>query len=259
MPVPALAIDYAHQLAIAKQLEAFAQQMCSGTLTSKNEFTQRDYIFFGLVDKNIGTFHSIRVLVEAGLADDGFALIRVLAESTVNAAFVEFSDTDQVAKDYADFPDFFRWIEYSDLARVAPDSAKDVTAEEITEMQRAHDAVKDRYAKHRHDWSDLKLIQRAAEIDAKVDPKWNLLRVIVNSAWRKASAYVHGTARSITSRVKEKDGGIVIHREVSPQEQAAALYAANLILFALMMFVDLRLGKPNVMKLKELRLRWANG
>lgn len=67
------------------------------------------------------------------------------------------------------------------------------------------------------------LFQRASEIDKAVSGDFNLLRVIVNAPWRKASAYVHGTASSITSRVTEQDGGIVIHRKFTEEEAAAAL------------------------------------
>ncbi len=125
-------------------------------------------------------------------------------------------------------------------------------------MQKAYEAGKDRFRRGRiYDWSIVPLFQRAKDIDQKVAPDFPLLRMVVNSPWRKAGAYVHGTARSITSRVNEENGGVVIRRVVRPEEQPAALYAANLICFALLSFIDLRLGKRKADKWKALYQRWA--
>src|SRR5690349_9750795 len=107
-----LATNFDHQLKIANELEAFSNELCHGTIHADSEFTLKDTIFFGLADKNFATFHSIRVLLEMGLADDAFALLRVLAECTVNAVYVCFSDGEAAAKDYRDFPEFFQWVEY---------------------------------------------------------------------------------------------------------------------------------------------------
>ncbi len=256
MAPPAAAANLDHQLAIAKELETFGNEICHGTLCAGTEFTLKDYIFFGLADKNFATFHSIRVLAEMGLADDAFALVRVLAECTVNAAYVGFSDGDEIPKDYRDFPEFFAWIEYQGLLGVAPEAVKDLTAEEVEEMKKAYEAGKARYKKGaKYDWCSANLFQRATDIDKKTG--LTLLRTVVNSPWRKASAYVHGTAQSITSRVREEKEGIVIHRQVRPEEQAAALYAANLIMFALLMFADLRLGQRQAGKWGELHKRWS--
>jgi hypothetical protein len=258
MATLSLTTNFDHQLRIAKELEAFSNEVCQGTIQAENEFTLKDTIFFGLADKNFATFRSIQALLEMGLADDAFALVRVLAECTVNAVYICFSDGDEVAKDYRDFPEFFQWVEYQDLLAASPDAVKDVSADEVEAMNKAFEAGKSRFQRGRtYDWCAANLFQRATDIDQKVDPNWSLLRMVVNSPWRKASAYVHGTANSITSRVKEEKGGIVIHRQVRPEELGSALYAANLIMFALLAFVDLRLGKHNAEKWRDLHKRWA--
>jgi hypothetical protein len=51
-----LALDFKHQLAITKKLLAFAQEVCSGTLHAETEFTRKDHICFGSVDKNLAPF-----------------------------------------------------------------------------------------------------------------------------------------------------------------------------------------------------------
>jgi len=40
------------------------------------------------------------------------SLVRVLAECTVNAVYISFSEDDQIANDYADFPAVFERVEY---------------------------------------------------------------------------------------------------------------------------------------------------
>ncbi len=253
--IPSPAVDLDHQLAIAEDLFAFANEVCVGTLRTETEFTRKDYIFFGLVDKNIATFEAIRILSGKGLADDAFALVRVLAECMINAAYV-VHETDQLANDYADYPDYRNWVEYEDLRAVAPEMVKDVPAEEVKTTQRKYEAVKDRY-KGKRDWCADNLFQRAAKLDAAVQGDFNWVRIIVNAPWRKASAYVHSNASSITSRVHESEAGVIIHREFTLEQAAGALYAATMIMFAMLGLVDLRLGKRHIEKWKALYDRWG--
>ncbi len=245
-----------HELEIAQKLATLASEICNGTLHAETEFTRKDYIFLALADKNFATFDAIRILAEKGYSDDAFVLVRTLAECTVNAAFVG-NMTDEIANDYADFSSFMNWKEFEGLRDVAPEAVKDMPKEEVEAMRATFESVKKRYEKSRSmDWCSKNLFQRASEIDKAVSADFNLLRVIVNSPWRKACAYVHGTASSITSRVTEQDGGIVIHRKFTEEEAAAALYAANLIMFALLAFLDLRLGKKNAKKWLALQREW---
>src|SRR6516164_4532616 len=253
MTPASLATDFGHQLQIAKELEGLSNELCHGTIFADDKFTLKDTIFFGLADKNFATFRSIRVLLEIELADDGFALIRVLAECAVNAVYICFSDGDEAAEDYRDFPAYFEWVTHQDLVATNPNAAKYVSAEEVGAMKKLYDAYESRF-RARRDWCKVPLFQRAKDIDEKVG--WSLLRTVVNSAWRRASAYVHGSADSITSRVKENEGGIVIQRQVRPQELGAAMYGANLIMFALLAFVDLRLGKRHRDEWNALHQRW---
>lgn len=254
-PIPSPAVDLDHQLAIAKDLFAFASEVCVGTLHAETEFTRKDYIFFALVDKNIATFEAVRILSERGLADDAFALDRVLAECMINASYVVHG-TDQVANDYADYPDYRDWVEYEQLRAIAPEMVSDVPADEVKTMREKYETVKDRYKRNR-EWCADNLFQRAAKLDSGVAGDFNLLRIIVNTAWRKASAYVHGSASSLASRVRESEGGIIIHREFTREQAAGALYVATMIMFAMLVFVDLRLGKRHVEEWKALYERWG--
>ena len=252
-----LALDFDHQLAIAKELLALAYEICEGTLHAETEFTRKDYIFFALADKNFATFEAIQALCERSLLDDAFALVRVLTECTINAAYVEYVTAD-VADDYANYSDFRNWVEYEGLREVAPELVAQVPATEVEEMQRKYAAVRERYERNRNrDWCSDSLFERASKIDKAIGGEFNLLRILVNSPWRKARAYVHGTASSITSRVREEAEGIVIRRRFTKEEAAAALFAANMVMFALLMFVDLRLGKRNAEKWRALYDRWC--
>ena len=254
--IPNAAVDLDHQLVIAKDLLAFANDVCEGTLHAETEFTRKDYIFFALVDKNIVTFEAIRILSERGLADDALALVRVFTECMINAAYV-VDATDQVANDYADYPEYRAWVEYEDLRTVAPEMVNDVPADEVKSLRQKYEAVKDRYKRNR-DWCADNLFQRAAKVDRAVKGEFNLLRIFVNAPWRKASAYIHSSASSLTSRVRESKDGIIIHREFTREETAGALFFATMIMFAMLAFVDLRLGKRHVEKWHTLHAKWLN-
>ncbi len=253
-----LTLNYKHQRKISKQLLDFANEGFEGTLHAETEFTRKDYAFLGLADKARITFEAIQVLCEKSLLDDAFALSRTMIEAVINGAYVAHMG-DQVANDYADFPDYWDWVEYSQLIEVEPEMAAGMPPEKIAEMKRKHDAVKHRYEKLKGEWCTDNFFRRASKIDAAAGPDFKLMRVLVNLPWRKASVYVHGTANSIASRLQETESGVVIQRRYTEQEAAGVLFIANMTMFALLAFLDIQLGKRHVNKWRELHAQWGGG
>jgi hypothetical protein len=236
-----LTLDVVHQSNIAMKLAELAKQILSGTIRSEAEFVRKDYVFFALADKSVMTFDAIQILCERFLVDDAFALIRVLIESVINGTYVSQTN-DQIANDYADYPDFRDWIEFEQLRAVAPEITNNTPAEDVAEMLRKYEHIRTRYEKNQ-DWCADNLFLRASRIDALVGHGYNLMRTLVNLPWRKASTYVHGTAASIASRVRQNNSGVVIHRVFEPKEAAGVLFMASMALFALLALVDIRLGR----------------
>jgi hypothetical protein len=254
-PKPTLNLD--HQRAIAKDLWDLSNQVFEGTHQAETEFTRKDYVFFGLADKARVTFEAIQVLCDKSLIDDAFCLVRTLIEGIINGAYVAHKG-DEIANDYAEFPDYWSWIEFTQLREVAPETTDQTSQKEVEEMQRKHDAVKGRYIKFkRGEWCADNLFQRALALDTAASRDFNLMRALVNLAWRKASVYVHGTASSIVSRVQETDSGIAIKRTYTSEESAGVLFMANMAMFALVALVDMRLGKHNKDTWGQLYDRWA--
>jgi hypothetical protein len=249
-------LNLEHQSTTAKELLAFGKQIMSGTIHARTVFTQKDYAFFALADKSLATFEGIGVLCEHQLVDDGFALIRVLVEGIINAAFVVYSD-DQTASDYANFPYFRDWIEFKELEAVAPEITNSRPRSEVDEMRCNYEKVESRYRGHKADWCDQNLFKRASTIDAAVGHGYNVMRTLVNLPWRKASTYVHGTAAAIEARVHHDDSGAVIHRKYDPKEAGGVLFMANMAVFSLLVIVDLRLGKNNEKQWRSLYERWG--
>ncbi len=214
-------------------------------MTDERGFTRKDYVFFGLTDKSLHTFEAIQVLCANSLLDDAYVLVRILIEGIINGTYVSTMN-DSVANDYADFSDYREWIEFQDLAKVAPEITSTVPTTDVEEMKRKHAALRARYEKNANgDWSPENLFKRAAAIDMAVGHGLNLMRTLVNSPWRKACAWVHGTSASILSRVEESKSGVVIHRRYRAEEAAGVLFMSNMAIFALLALADLRLGTKN--------------
>jgi hypothetical protein len=249
-------LDFAHQLDIAKELLAFGKGLLSGKVQAKTVFTRKDYVFFALADKCLCTHESIQILSQRELVDDAFALIRVLVESAVNATFVVVSD-DQTAEDYANFPDFRDWIEFEQLKAIAPEITDSRPSTDVEELRRNYEKVKGRYKKNQSDWCDKTIFARASTIDAAISGDYNLMRILVNLPWRKASTYVHGTAASIEARVHQDNSGVIIHRKYEPKEAAGVLFMASMAMFSLLAITDMRLGKHNAETWHRLYDKWG--
>ena len=254
---PKRTLDLDHQRAVAAELSTFANQVLEGTHTAETEFTRKDYVFFGLADKARMTFEAIVLLCDHSLIDDAFILIRSMVEAIINGTYVQHMG-DDVANHYADFPDYWDWVVFTDLQAVAPEITRETPQEEIEQMRQKHEVVRDRYVRFRRgEWCQHNLFQRGVVVDAAASNDFNLMRVLVNLVWRKASVYAHGTADSIASRVNQTESGIAIKRTFTRKEAAGMLFMANMAMFMLLALMDLRLGRRHVEKWHELYDRWG--
>lgn len=79
-------------------------------------------VAFGLILKAEETSKAIRTLVARKFAEDGLALIRVLVEKILNAAYILLHGP-QAATDYIQFLAVMNWRDYQDLKKTMPELA----------------------------------------------------------------------------------------------------------------------------------------
>jgi Family of unknown function (DUF5677) len=255
-PSSSLTSNYSHQRDISNKLVSLSNKVLGGTLTDKKGFARKDHIFFGLTLKSLHTFEAIQILCEHSLVDDAFALVRVLIEGIINATVVLFGD-DATADDYADFPDYKNWIDFQALENVAPEAVSTVPTAEVEEMKNRYEAVRMRYEKNlKHNWHRDNLFVRATTIDTQIGQNCKEMRVLVNSPWRTACQYVHGTAGSILSHITESGSGIIICRQVKTEETASLLCISNRAIFILLAVAGDRLAGKNSDEYRTLRAAW---
>jgi len=256
-PSSSLTFNYPHQRDISKKLVSFSNKVLGGTLTDKKGFALRDCIFFGLAHKSLHTFEAIRILCEHSLVDDAFALVRTLIEGIINATFVFFMN-DATAKDYADFSDYHKWIQFRDFdEKVAREAESAVPMAEVEEMKNKYEAVRMRYEKNRNrDWHPDNLYKRASKVDAKFGQDCKEMRALVNSAWRMACQYVHGTAGSVLPRITVSGVSVDIRRQFRPEEAASLLSISNRAILILLAVADDRLTGKNRDEYRTLRAAW---
>jgi hypothetical protein len=217
-------------------------------------FTQKHYVFFGLVDKVFVTHDAIIHLAEQGYADDGFSLVRTSVEAIINGAYILHIGGDAAAADYADFHKYRDWVELKEVEKIMPESVKSIPAERLAQMEKDHEQVKDRYKGS--DWTTLKLPDRALAIDKAVGEDFYQMRFLYNTPWRHASHHVHGNAKSIQSRFEEKNGKVCIHRRFTKEEAAFLLDTANIVMFAEAAILDVGLGVKFKKQYDELQEEW---
>ena len=105
-------LNFGFQRAMAGELANLAAMAFEKDRMSRDDFTEKDYVSVPLMNKAHLSFKAIRVLCEHLLVGDARAVIRSLAETIINGAYI--SDVgDEAASDYVDFPAYWNWIEYT--------------------------------------------------------------------------------------------------------------------------------------------------
>src|SRR5713226_9374947 len=138
-----LRANLGHQLTASRKLVDFAYSLVSGVEVKAK---RKDLIFLALADKCFVSTGAIQVLCEKGFVDDGLALVRVLIEAVVNAGYI-LESNDQVADDFAEYPQFFAWEIFVGMRAVDPVLTEGTSDTAAEELKKAYQTVELRYAK----------------------------------------------------------------------------------------------------------------
>lgn len=123
-----------HQLRIAPELEAFVTTTIVGPQESTTIDRRKACIFMALASKSFTTFHAIFSLLQSGRClEDAAALVRVLYESTMTAAFLLYAD-ERAVDDYADFFMYRNWRDHQLAKEVNPVGAANAFPQETLRL-----------------------------------------------------------------------------------------------------------------------------
>lgn len=253
-----------HQLQQATRVREYAYRLLEGDHKAGDGFERKDYIAFALFNRCLQTHEAAEVVIRKSLVDDGWVLIRSLVEYTVNCAYMLQVADAETANSYADYSDYERYQQHEDLKATDEDLAGQVVPREQADKLRAkYEKVRARYDDKRGDrWcKDDRLYRRAARVDERISEarkeKHTDFLWLINSIWRYASSYVHGSADSIAAQVTETKDGVKVQRKYSEEEAAEVLYSANFALYLVLLLVDLRFGGKNAQEIKHRYSEWA--
>jgi 3-keto-L-gulonate-6-phosphate decarboxylase len=254
--------EFNRQMEEATHLREFAYSIVGGK--HDGNFTRKDYIGLSLFNRCLQTHQATEIVAKHSLIDDAWVLVRALAEHAVNCVYMLVVADAQTADDYADYADYLSYTTLLDLKSTNEAALRRVVSVEEEEKNRLrYEAVRSRFDGKRGDkWCvDDALYRRAARVDRTVtaaggEERSDLLW-LVNSVWRYASTYTHGTAGALAAQVKEDAEGVTIHRKYTHEEAARVLHAANLALYLAVLPVDVRLGGKNIAELNRRLQRWA--
>ena len=180
-----------HQLAVAKKLLKFVDTTMLGWQTPTHLDRRKAAILMALADKSFRTFETIHYLMETTIAvDDAGALLRILYESVLNAAFLLNAD-NQIVDDYADFFMYKNKRDHELFAQVDPAAAEAaLTPEAIATMQTQSDSVKGRYSHGK--WTSSTTEEMARKADEQFPLGFKVFAYLYASIYRQLSAHVHG-------------------------------------------------------------------
>ena len=110
---------------------------------------------------------------------------------------------------------------------------------------------------------DDALYKRAARVDAAVSAELGEKRTdllwLVNTLWRYASVYTHGTAGSLSDHLEDKGEEVWVKRKTTYAEAAKILLSANSALYQVLLPMDVRVGGKNAAKLSAMFNEWVAG
>jgi hypothetical protein len=246
-----------HQLRIAPELETFVTATIVGPQESPTIDRRKAYIFMALANKSFTTFHAIFSLLKSGRClEDAAALVRVLYESTMTAAFLLYADV-QAVDDYADFFMYKNWRDHQLLKKVNPVGAANAfPPETLQKMESQFKQVQGRYRNGK--WTSRSAEDMARVADWHLPDGFKVFTVLYASIYRQCSAYVHSDVRSINGQIQETaEGFIYISRPISEEECGRLMHAANFLMLAICFMVSgTFFGKKYISQWNSLVLRW---
>jgi len=196
-------------------------------------------IVFGFVTRTVETALSVRLLTDhtPPLIEDASALVRILTESVINAAFIAVSD-ETMADRYDAWGDYLEGKQEGWTLEAFPKATTEEQAEAIAAIDRMqNDASKEfpDFTKQRglDFWKHLP--DRAKVIDDYLGQREFAM---LHETWRSLSNYVHQNAIALHQRIIEDRRGITIGRTYTDGDAARVLLACNESLIALCMVLD---------------------
>lgn len=223
-------------------------------------FERKDYIGFALFNRCLQTHEAAEIVVRNSLLDDAWVLVRALVEHAVNSVYMLFVADAQTADDFADYGDYLNYTNLLDLKGTDEALLRQiVSVEEEEKLRLRYEAVRARFDGKRGDkWcTDDALYKRAIRSDRINGNRRSDFLWLVNSVWRHASMYTHGTSRALADQVRQEGEITIINRKYAYSEASEALHSANPSLYLVLLPVDVRLGGKNTAGLNRRPEKWA--
>jgi len=256
--------EFQYQVEEAHRLREYGYSIVEGK--HQGHFERKDYIAFGLFSRCLQTHEATELLVRQSLIDDAWVLIRSLVEHTVNAIYMLRIADATVANDFNDYQYYLAYKVLLDLKATDEPMLRRLVSQEKEEKGRVqYERVRARFDDKRGDkWSvDDALYKRASKLDEatsiELGERRRDLLWLVNSLWRYASSYTHGTALALSDQFEEKAEEVWIKRKPTFAEAAKAMQSANSALYFVLLPIDLRLGGRNSAELNRRFGAWVAG
>ena len=249
-----LAGDLAHQRTIHSRALALLLQIL--TPPPPLPGGKKGLIVFGYTSRVVETTSAVLLLVDRKLIEDASALVRMQAESVINAAFIAVCD-ETMALRFDAWGDFMQAKQEEWTLDAFPKSSPEDEARERASIDRLRiQALKEfpDFAKQRGMDFWKRLPDRAKVVD---DVLGQRDFAILHETWRTLSNFVHQNALALRRRIGEEQGGIVIGRIYTNEDAANVLFACNESVVALCMAVDwLYCGKRHAEEWGRISRAW---
>ncbi len=256
--------EFNRQVSEARRLREFAYSIVEGK--HQDHFERKDYIALALFNRCLQTHEAAELVARQSLIDDVWVLVRALVEHTVNAVYMLQIADAATADNFNDYQHYLAYKVLLDLKSTDEPMLRNLVSEEEEEKGRLHfENVRDRFDDKRGDkWcEDDALYKRAAKVDAAISRQLGEKRTdllwLVNTLWRYASGYTHGTAGPLSDQLEEKGEEVWIIRKPTYAEAAKAMQSANSALYLVLLPIDVRLGGKNAAELNRRFGAWLAG
>lgn len=212
----------------------FIREMQSPEQVDRSESAERVVFYLGRLA--VEDFNEILLLCANGCGIGSMKILRGLYERSVTLAYI--SEHPDKAEDFLDFFNIHRWKFFNHVRQVFPLDKFNLSAEEVTEIQKDYEKAKERYqqvlckkcgkTRTRNSWSELDTLSMAREV--KLD------RLYVPCFFHP-TMQVHTTVPSLCSRLKLKEDGVLTFIDGSQHKEADnSLKSAHLLI---LMIVDI--------------------
>jgi hypothetical protein len=256
--------EFNRQLEEARSIRKFAYSIIEGK--HDGNFERKDYIGFAQFNRCLQLHESTELVARASLIDDAWVLVRSLVEHAVNCVYMFYVSDAATADNFNDYQYYMVYKNILDLKGTDEVIVRQlVSAEDEAKMRLRFEAVRDRFDDKRGDkWcADDALYKRAIRLDGvnsdRAGEKLTDFTWLVNTVWRYASGYTHGTAGALSDQLGEDAGGVIVRRSYTFGEAAKAVQSANSGIYLALLPVDVRLGGKNATELNRRFVKWVSG